>query len=53
MIAAVAIICLGAGGFVGYVTGAVLTDAHNKEKTERLWQELREMTKNGGRYGEE
>ena len=61
--AVAAVICLAFGGFTGYVTGAVMTDNHYKDKMEVLWQQLRDSTrrigelenklKSGGAHGED
>ena len=45
--AVAAVICLAFGGFVGYVTGAVMTDNHYKDKMDRLFWEMCEVKKDG------
>ena len=38
--AVAAVICLAFGGFVGYVTGAVMTDNHYKDKMDLMFSEM-------------
>ena len=46
--AVAAVICLALGGFVGYVTGAVLTSNKYIDKMEVLWHQLRNSTRRIG-----
>ena len=45
--AVAAVICLAFGGFVGYVTGAVMTDNHYKDKMDLMFSEMGWRKKDG------